>query len=138
MTDAERPVTDLPRQIPRESLGHAEATNRALRGKVEWFQKVVTQRDQAIAQRPFARCRVIEREYINSADFKNWAIPQARHEWVLVVDADERVTAELAAEIRQVLSAPRAEIDGYWIDRRNHFLGHPIRYCGRSPDSVCS
>src|SRR5437762_2466979 len=81
-------------------------------------------------------CRTIEREYVHSADFKNWAIPQARHEWVLVVDADERVTAELAAEIRQVLSAPRAEIDGYWIDRRNHFLGHPIRYCGRSPDSV--
>jgi (heptosyl)LPS beta-1,4-glucosyltransferase len=41
-------------------------------------------------------CRIIEREYVNSANFKNWAIPQAKHEWVLVVDADERVTPELA------------------------------------------
>ena len=46
-------------------------------------------------------CRVTEREYVNSANFKNWAIPQATHSWVLVVDADERVTPELAQEIRQ-------------------------------------
>ena len=46
--------------------------------------------------RDIGGCRIIEREYINSANFKNWAIPQARHEWVLVVDADERVTPELA------------------------------------------
>src|SRR3970040_1136862 len=53
--------------------------------------------------RQIGGCRIIEREYVNSADFKNWAIPQARHEWVLVVDADERVPAKLAAEIRQAL-----------------------------------
>jgi len=33
-------------------------------------------------------CRVIKREYINSGNFKNWAIPQAAHPWVLIVDAD--------------------------------------------------
>jgi glycosyltransferase involved in cell wall biosynthesis len=71
-------------------------------------------------------CRVIEREYRTSGDFKNWAIPQAAHEWVLILDADERVTPELAAEIRRVLAAPRH--NGYWIYRRNHFLGHPIRF----------
>ena len=37
-------------------------------------------------------CRIIEREYGTSGDFKNWAIPQAAHEWVLILDADERVT----------------------------------------------
>jgi glycosyltransferase involved in cell wall biosynthesis len=74
-------------------------------------------------------CRVIEREYVNSADFKNWAIPQAKHDWVLVVDADERVTPELAAEIRRLLATepPR---DGYSVRRDNFFLGHPIRHCG--------
>ena len=46
-------------------------------------------------------CRIIEREFINYANFKNWAIPQARHEWILLVDADERVTPELGGEIRQ-------------------------------------
>lgn len=71
-------------------------------------------------------CRIIEREYGTSGDFKNWAIPQAAREWVLILDADERVTPELAAEIRRELSAPHH--DGYWIYRRNHFLGHPIRF----------
>ena len=71
-------------------------------------------------------CRIIEREYGTSGDFKNWAIPHAAHPWVLILDADERVTSALAAEIRQVLAAPRHA--GYWIYRRNHFLGHPIRF----------
>lgn len=71
-------------------------------------------------------CRIIEREYRTSGDFKNWAIPQAAHEWVLILDADERITPPLAAEIRSVLAAPKH--DGYWIYRRNHFLGHPIRF----------
>jgi glycosyltransferase involved in cell wall biosynthesis len=71
-------------------------------------------------------CRVIEREYRTSGDFKNWAIPQAANSWVLILDADERVTPEIAAEIAQVLAAP--EYDGYRIRRLNHFLGHPIRF----------
>src|SRR5438132_4885540 len=74
-------------------------------------------------------CRVIEREYVNSADFKNWAIPQARHEWVLVVDADERVTPELAGEIQRLLASEPA-YDGYSLRRDNLFLGHTIRHCG--------
>jgi glycosyltransferase involved in cell wall biosynthesis len=74
-------------------------------------------------------CSVIEREYVNSADFKNWAIPQASHEWVLVVDADERVTPELIGEIRRLFDFP-PPCDGYSVRRENSFLGHPIRHCG--------
>lgn len=86
--------------------------------------------------RQIGGCRIIEREYVNSADFKNWAIPQAAHEWILLVDADERVTAELATEIKHVLTAPPNEVDGYWIDRLNHFLGYRIRHSGWSRDDV--
>ena len=39
--------------------------------------------------------KVIRREYEYSASQKNWAIPQASYEWILLVDADERVTSEL-------------------------------------------
>jgi glycosyltransferase involved in cell wall biosynthesis len=74
-------------------------------------------------------CRIIEREYVNSADFKNWAIPQAAHEWVLVVDADERVTPGLAGEIQRLLATEPA-CDGYSLRRDNFFLGHAIRHCG--------
>jgi glycosyltransferase involved in cell wall biosynthesis len=86
--------------------------------------------------REMGGCRIIEREYVNSANFKNWAIPQARHEWVLLVDADERVTPELAAEVRRVLVSPPADKDGYWIGRLNHYLGYPIRHCGWNTDDV--
>src|SRR5689334_7271843 len=76
-------------------------------------------------------CRLIQREYINSANFKNWAIPQARHEWVLVVDADERVTPALAGEIKRLVATNPA-CDGYSLRRDNFFLGHAIRHCGWS------
>src|SRR4051812_43651131 len=70
-------------------------------------------------------CRIIEREYGTSGDFKNWAIPQAAHEWVFILDADERITMELASEIRDTLVNPQR--NGYWIYWLNQFMGHPIR-----------
>ena len=44
-----------------------------------------------------------------------------KNEWVLILDADERITPELAAEIREEMKSPRA--DGYFINRRFIFLG---------------
>lgn len=80
-------------------------------------------------------CRVIQREYRTSGDFKNWAIPQASHRWSMIVDADERVTAELAAEIRTLLANP-PEADGYWIYRANHLMGHRVRHTDWARDKV--
>jgi len=80
-------------------------------------------------------CRIIQREYINSANFKNWAIPQASHPWVLIVDADERVTPPLAREIRNLLQE-EPDCDGYRIYRNNYFLGKLIRHCGWNKDRV--
>ncbi len=79
--------------------------------------------------------RVLQHEYGSAAAQKNWAIPQATHEWVLIVDADERVTEELAAEITRTIASPEAR-DGYAIRRRNFFLGREIRYSGWQHDWV--
>jgi glycosyltransferase involved in cell wall biosynthesis len=76
--------------------------------------------------------RIVQREYVHSGDFKNWAIPQATHPWVLIVDADERITPPLAREILRVLVDPPQ--DGYWIARENYFMGHLVRYSGWSSD----
>ncbi len=78
--------------------------------------------------------RIIQREYVNSGDFKNWAIPQAAHPWVLILDADERIPDRLAAEIRAVLQRPSC--DGYWIHRANFFMGHRVRFSGWQSDRV--
>lgn len=80
--------------------------------------------------RKMGGCRLIEREFINYSDFKNWAIPQASHEWVLVLDADERITPESAAEIREVISSASDDVDGYRVPHRTFFMGHELRYSG--------
>lgn len=87
---------------------------------------------------PIARSmadRVLEHEYVNSAAQKNWAIPQLTHRWILIVDADERVTPALREEIERVLADP-GRADGYWIHRDNHFLGRSIRAAGWQRDKV--
>lgn len=85
--------------------------------------------------REMGGCRIVEREYIHSGDFKNWAIPQARHAWVLIVDADERITSALAKELRQML-AEVPEADGYWVCRNNYLFGHRVRHGGWGHDTV--
>lgn len=73
--------------------------------------------------------RVLQHEYVNSAAQKNWAIPQAANEWVLIVDSDERVTPALREEIEKALSSD-TEYDGYYIPRKNFFLGKEVKYGG--------
>jgi len=79
--------------------------------------------------------KVLQHEYRSPAAQKNWAIPQAKHDWVLIVDADERVTPELSEEVKAVIS-DQAAADGYEIRRRNFFLGREIRYSGWQNDWV--
>jgi glycosyltransferase involved in cell wall biosynthesis len=79
--------------------------------------------------------RVLEHEYVNSATQKNWTIPQAAHDWVMILDADEQVSPELAGEIREILERGPSK-DGYVIKRLNHFHGQPIRHGGWGRDKV--
>lgn len=80
--------------------------------------------------------KVIRREYQYSASQKNWAIPQATHEWILLVDADERVTPDLEQEIKGILSEPKNDTIAYWIGRNNHFMGEHVRFSGWRNDKV--
>ncbi len=65
---------------------------------------------------------------------KNRALDMATGEWVLSLDADERVTPELAAEIQRELARPRAQ--AYKMARLSNFNGRWIRHCGWWPDHV--
>lgn len=92
-----------------------------------------TDRTMAIAAE-FPQVRIVQREYRTSGDFKNWAIPQAKHEWVVLLDADERLTPALQQEILATVAAPAC--DGYWIYRANHFMGHSTPYGDAATDKV--
>jgi len=72
---------------------------------------------------------IVQHEYVNSATQKNWAIPQCTTDWIMVVDADERVTPELRDRIQGIL-AGGAEHDGFYLKRMTIFFGRLIRHCG--------
>lgn len=78
---------------------------------------------------------ILQREYFGSAAQKNWAIDRVAHEWVLIVDADERVPERLAREILAVLASQPA-VNGYYIRRENVFIDRVIRHSGWSTDKV--
>lgn len=63
---------------------------------------------------------------------KNKAIDAAGCDWVLQLDADERVSPKLAKEIKEVIG--KGGFDGYWIPRRNFFLGRFLKKGGQYPD----
>ena len=76
--------------------------------------------------------RVVHRRMDVEGRHRNWAHTQARHEWIFSLDADERVTPELAQEIAQLFSgAPSHEL--YSVPRRNYLGAQWIRYGGWYP-----
>jgi len=71
--------------------------------------------------------RITQREYGSHASQRNWAIPQASHPWVLLLDADERCSPDLQQEIRAILEkGPDYKLNK--IHRWNYFLGHLQRH----------
>ncbi|MFA6282831.1 MAG: glycosyltransferase family 2 protein [Desulfurivibrionaceae bacterium] len=65
---------------------------------------------------------------------KQLAIDRCRHDWVLVLDADERVGAEAQAEIREALATGTSV--AYSLPRKNYFCGRWLRHAGWWPDRV--
>ncbi len=63
---------------------------------------------------------------------RNRAIARARARWILVLDADERASPELATEVANAISVP--DFDAYRIPRRNFFMGAEIRHGGWNTD----
>ena len=76
--------------------------------------------------------RVVQKEWLGFGRQKQFAVDQARHDWVLCIDADERVSRELAASIRQALAAPVSPV--YRMARRNRFLGKWLSHGEGYPD----
>jgi glycosyltransferase involved in cell wall biosynthesis len=64
---------------------------------------------------------------------KNWALENIpwQYEWVLIIDADERITPELEREIREAIR--RTDVDGFYLNRRFWFLDGWINHCGYFP-----
>ncbi len=88
--------------------------------------------DDTVALAEAAGARVIQHAWENYSVQRNVALDALQKaDWVFFIDADERATLELAAEIRDV--AARAEA-GWWVPRHNYIFGHRMRGAGWWPD----
>ena len=66
---------------------------------------------------------------------KNWALAELpwRHEWVFILDADERITPALAAELSALANGGAGAVAGYYVNRRFRFLDGWLNHCGYYP-----
>jgi len=78
--------------------------------------------------------RVLDRKFDGFGAQKAFALSQAAGDWVLSIDADERATPALAAEIAQAMND--ASVNGYEIPRLSSFCGRQMRHSGWYPDYV--
>ena len=88
----------------------------------------------AVATRSGAR--VIAHAWEGFGPQKNFAVAQAGHDWVLCLDADERVTPELEAAIRALFAGGGPAAAAYTIARRNRFLGRWLAHGEGYPDWI--
>ena len=77
-------------------------------------------------------CQVFSRRFDHFAAQRNLALSMARGQWVLSIDADERPTPRLVAEIQQRIADGRC--DGFRVPIRSSILGRRLRFCGTQDD----
>ncbi len=78
--------------------------------------------------------RVYKREWKGYIDQKRYALEQAGHEWVVFVDADERMSPGLIREVQEELAGDSGEWDGYYFPRHVYYLGRWVLHGEWYPD----
>ena len=106
---------------------------------VDWANEVIVVVDrasrdetQAIAQRGASLVAI--RTFDDFAAQRNAALDHATGDWVFAIDADERATAELAAEVRRLTADPQVRHAGFRVPIRSVILGRPFAYSGTQDD----
>lgn len=79
--------------------------------------------------------KVYRPEWKGFGPAKQEGVDRASCEWILSIDADEEVPAELADEIQAIVNDERA-LNGYYMPRKTQFLGRWIKHCGWYPDYI--
>jgi glycosyltransferase involved in cell wall biosynthesis len=107
---------------------------------VNWADEIVVvdsgSTDKTVELAKQVTSQVFVTEWKGYSDSKNVALSKTKHEWVLWLDADERVMPELAKEIQEIVRAGDSGVSGYEVARRAYFLGKWIKHCGWYPGYV--
>jgi glycosyltransferase involved in cell wall biosynthesis len=118
-----------------DTIGATLASAAMLSDDVHVVDSGSTDATLEIARRHGAK--IVHHPFENYGAQRNWAIDTLAlaHGWQLHLDADERISGELAAELRALFAGggPPAGIAGYYVPRLVHFHGQPIRHGGMWP-----
>ena len=77
--------------------------------------------------------RVIQNKWVDYANQKQFALKKASHEYILTLDADERISPELTKSIKEIKNTKNPS-DGYLIPRKAYYMGKWIKHSGWSPN----
>ena len=104
-----------------------------------WADEIVIvdaeSRDETVALAKKFTAKIFVRPWMGFAAAKQFALEQCTNEWILWLDADERVMPELAEEIQSVMQG-KPEQAAFTVARRAYFLGRWIRHSGWYPGRV--
>lgn len=78
--------------------------------------------------------RIYHQDWLGMNGQKAFALEKSRGDWILNIDADERITPELAAEILDVITRTNGPVVGYFLPRKAYYLGKWFEYGGWMPD----
>jgi glycosyltransferase involved in cell wall biosynthesis len=79
--------------------------------------------------------KIIKRKFDDFSSQKNFAISKAKHSWIYILDADERVTSDVKKEIIEAVKDPKGFV-GFYVRRSFYFAGKHIKYGGCQRDKV--
>ena len=71
----------------------------------------------------YSNVKIVQHEYENSGAQRFWGMPQASHDWIFIIDSDERCNKNLREEIKKFLEKEKIDVDGYWVSIKTKFLG---------------
>jgi len=108
---------------------------------VKWADEIVvvdqssTDRTQEMSRKYTDKVFIVEPKGYCEPD-RMFAISKSEGEWILYLDADERVSPELREEIERLISSDTRSHNCYYLPRKNYFLGKWIKGCGWYPGYV--
>ena len=116
-----------------------ESSIRECLASVAWADEIIVL-DSGSSDQTVAICReytdkVYETDWPGFGPQKNRALEYATKDWVLSIDADERISYDLQTEIKRVIQMP-ARFDAYTMPRRSNYCGRYMKHSGWWPDRV--
>ncbi len=137
--------TKLPLTVIFTTFNEDDNIAYALDSVIDWAGEVIvvdsfsTDNTEGVVKK-YKNVQFLQHLYFGPALQKNWAIPLANNEWVLLMDADERVTTALKNEINdtliQTISDKNFNFDCFWIGFTHHIWDKKVRYSGWQNDKT--